>query len=99
MLDNTRKPAQKIYKSPIRKLSKLFKNSRNQWKAKCRKAKYKIKLLKNKIQYLEKSKDNLKMKLKRLENELERMKSKEIQMEKEINDLKKNYKNRGNPIS
>lgn len=89
-IDNTQQSQQKIYKSPIRKLLKFFENSRDQWKVKCQKAKYMVKLLKNKIRNLEKNKNDLKRKLKELENELEQRKIKEIQMEKEISELKKN---------
>ncbi len=45
----------KVYKSPVRKLARFFEKSRDQWKAKCREAKATIKLLKNRIRFLEES--------------------------------------------
>lgn len=92
MLDRNGNSNTRKYKSPGRKLVKFFENSRNQWKAKCQEAKYKGKLLKNKIQYLIKNKEELKMHVKELENEIYFMKAKDKQMEQEIIELKKNLK-------
>ena len=92
MLDRSGNSNTRKYKSPGRKLVKFFENSRNQWKAKCQKAKYKGKLLKNKIRYLIKNKEELKMQVKELENEIYLMKAKEKQMKQEIIELKKNLK-------
>ena len=80
------------YKSPVRKLVPFFKRSRNQWKAKCQEAKYKVKLLKNKIRYMDKSKEKFKMRVKELENEICLMNAKEQQMQQEISELKKTLK-------
>ncbi len=60
----------KPYKSPLKKLLKFFEKSRDNWKTKCLKGKYKIKLLQNKIRYLEKRKAELKNRVKELEGEL-----------------------------
>ncbi len=80
------------YKSPVRKLIPFFKKSGNQWKEKCQEAKYQVKLLKNKIRYMDKSKEKFKMRVKELENEICLMNAKEKQMEQEISELKKNLK-------
>ena len=71
MLDNEVKSRDRSYKSPVRKLIRFFEESRNQWKAKCLNAKYQIKLLSNKIGYLEKRKAELTNKVKELEKKLE----------------------------
>jgi len=76
MLDNGVKSTDKSYKSPARKLIRFFKVSRNQWKAKCLSAKYQIKLLSNKIRYLEKRKAELTNKVKELEKKLEDLQGK-----------------------
>ncbi len=76
MLDDTKKNNDKIYKSPIKKLVTFFERSRDKWKAKYLDAKYKIKLLQNKVRYLEKRKSELNMKVKELEKELEQYKIK-----------------------
>ena len=80
----------KSYTSPRRKLVKFFEKSRNKWKDKCQQAKYQIKLLRNKIRYLEKSKSLSKNRVQELEAELEQMKSNEKQLLEEIERLKKN---------
>ena len=79
----------KDYKSPKRKLIRFFEKSRNKWKEKCRQTKYQIKLLRNRIRYLEKSKTISKNRVKELEAELEQMKSNEKQLLDEIERLKK----------
>jgi septation ring formation regulator EzrA len=89
----------KSYKSPKRKLIRFFEKSRNKWKDKCRQAKYQIcrqakyqiKLLRNRIRYLEKSKTISKNRVKALEAELEQMKSNEKQLVEEIERLKKRF--------
>lgn len=70
MLDDIGKTNDKIYKSPIKKLVKFFEISRNKWKVKCQDVKYKNKLLKNKIRYLERRKADLNKRVKELEKEL-----------------------------
>ena len=76
MLDNGVKSRGRSYKSPVRKLIKFFEESRNQWKAKCLSAKHQIKLLSNKIRYLEKRKAELTNKVKELEKKLEELQKK-----------------------
>lgn len=80
----------KNYKSPSRKLINFFERSRDQWKAKCSKAKKTVKRLTNRIRFLEKSKERWKMKAKELEDEIARIKAKERAKEKEVEKVKKN---------
>ena len=67
----------KPYKSPRRKLVKLFEKSRNQWKAKSIAAKARVKYLKNRIRYLEASQEKWKSKAIELGKELVRLKAQE----------------------
>jgi hypothetical protein len=60
------------YKSPPRKLLRLFNTSRAQWKAKCRAAKATIKVLKNRIRFLEESRARWKRRAQALEQEVAR---------------------------
>ena len=76
MLDNDSKSEEKLYKSPVRKLIRFFEGSRDKWKARCLDAKYRIKLLTNKIRYLEKRKADLSKRVKELEMELEELQKK-----------------------
>ena len=76
MLDKESNCEGRVYRSPARKLIKFFEESRDQWKAKCLSAKYQIKLLSNKIRYLEKRKADLKKRVKELEKELEGLQEK-----------------------
>ena len=59
MLDENSKSESKIYKSPVQKLFRFFEASRDKWKDKCLTGKYQIKLLTNRIRYLEKCKKDL----------------------------------------
>ena len=79
----------KNYKSPKRMLVRFFEKSRNKWKDKCKKAKYQIKLLRNKMRYMEKNKTVFKNRVKGLEAELQQMKDNEQRMADEIEQLKK----------
>lgn len=76
MLDNDSKSEEKLYKSPVRKLIRFFEESRDKWKARCLDAKYRIKLLTNKIRYLEKRKAELSKRVKELEMALEELQKK-----------------------
>ncbi|NTV47169.1 MAG: hypothetical protein HGB11_11750 [Chlorobiales bacterium] len=76
MLDEDSKSDGKTYKSPIRKLFRFFEESRDKWKDKYQAAKYQIKLLTNKVRYLEKRKAELKNRVKELEKELNDLKEK-----------------------
>jgi hypothetical protein len=57
------------YSSPPRKLLRFFLKSRDQWKAKCQRAKATVKRLENRVRFLEKSKAQWKSKAKALERE------------------------------
>jgi hypothetical protein len=61
------------YKSPPRKLLRFFDTSRTQWKAKCRTAKATIKVLKNRIGFLEESRERWKRRAQALEQEVARL--------------------------
>jgi uncharacterized protein (DUF3084 family) len=63
------------YTSPARKLIRFFLKSRDQWKAKCQRAKATVKRLENRVRFLEKSKDNWKAKTKSLEAANARLKA------------------------
>lgn len=76
------------YKSPARKLIPFFINSRSKWKAKCRAAKYKIKLLRNRLSRMKKCIANLKRKIKDLEEELQAVKNNEQKLADEVEQLK-----------
>ena len=57
------------YSSPPRKLLRFFLKSRDQWKAKCQRAKATVKRLENRVRFLEKSKAQWKAKAQALEKE------------------------------
>ena len=57
------------YSSPPRKLLRFFLKSRDQWKAKCQRAKATVKRLENRVRFLEKSKDEWKTRAQALEAE------------------------------
>ncbi|MGB6975911.1 MAG: hypothetical protein WBE18_00405 [Gammaproteobacteria bacterium] len=64
-----------IFKSPIKKLNKFFKKSRDTWKDRAKKAMKEIRNNKKRIQFLETSKASLKDKIQELKEknrELER---------------------------
>jgi len=66
----------KKYKSTSRKLVKFFEKSRDNWKAKYQELKYKMKLMQNKIRYLEKRKTQLNQRVKELQQELDQYRKK-----------------------
>ncbi len=76
MLDSTQSSDDKKYKSPLRKLVKFFEKSRNNWRAKYQELKYKMKLMQNKIRYLEKRKTQLNQRIKELQQELDQYRKK-----------------------
>lgn len=43
------------YSSPLRKLARFFRNSRNRWKSKCMAMKHAYKLLRNQVRAVERS--------------------------------------------
>lgn len=57
------------YTSPPRKLLRFFLKSRDQWKAKCQRAKATVKRLENRVRFLEKSKAEWKSRARALEKE------------------------------
>ena len=79
----------KTYKSPVRKLVRFFKKSRDQWKAKCLEAKATAKGLKHRIGYLEQSKMEWKTKAKELEEKLARIKAQQNRAQSLEDDKKK----------
>ena len=64
------------YKSPPRKLLRFFLKSRDQWKAKCQRAKGRVKRLENRVRFLETSKAQWKSKAQALEAENAQLKGK-----------------------
>ncbi|MBC8492809.1 MAG: hypothetical protein H8D43_03405 [Chloroflexi bacterium] len=74
----------KVYKSPVRKLTRFFEKSRDQWKAKCREAKTTIKYLKNRVRFLEESKDRWKSRAQELEVQVKQMEAKEQELKEEL---------------
>ena len=83
------KPSRKKYKSPKRKLVRLFENSRDKWKQKAKDAKYQIKLLRKKNKYLEQNNAKQKELFNNLEIQLHQMKDQEKKMMGEIDQFKK----------
>ena len=78
------------YKSPPYKLVRFFDKSRRQWKAKCRAAKGTIKVLKNRIGFLEESKARWKRRARALEEEVARLTASSRAASREGQALKKN---------
>ncbi len=76
MLGYNQSSDDKKYKSPSRKLIKFFEKSRDNWKAKYQELKYKMKLMQNKIRYIEKRKTHLNQRIKELQQELDRYRKK-----------------------
>ena len=58
------------YKSPRRKLLRFFEKSREQWKAKCTRAKATVQRLQTRVRFLEKSKTLLQHRVSELEPDL-----------------------------
>jgi len=48
------------YSSPVRKLARFFRNSRNRWKAKCQDTKRAYKLLMNQVRAVKRSREHWK---------------------------------------
>jgi chromosome segregation ATPase len=74
---------EEVFKSPIKKLNKFFKQSRDKWKKRAKKAIKEVRQNKKRIEFLETSKNSLKDKVRELkernrvlENELEDNKKK-----------------------
>lgn len=59
-----------VFRSPVTKLVKFFRQSRDQWKEKCKHAKRELKLLKLRLAKLQSSRDRWKEKARQLQTEL-----------------------------
>ena len=68
--------------SPPRKLLRFFLKSRDQWKAKCQRAKAPVKRLENRVRFLEKSKAHWKAKAQTLEKEKAHLKAQAQEQER-----------------
>lgn len=71
-----------IFKSPIKKLTKFFKQSRDAWKDRAKKAMKEIRANKKRIQFLETSKESLK-------DKVQELKEKNRQLANSLEDFKK----------
>lgn len=78
----------KAYTRPIQKLARFFESSRNQWKAKCREAKRKLKYFKNRNRVLQENRDQWREQAQRLTQELAEAKATECQLREEVDRLK-----------
>jgi len=58
------------FRSPLRKLVVFFRNSRDQWKKKCQDAKYELKLLKRRLDRLQKNHDRWQHQYREVESQL-----------------------------
>ena len=63
------------FKSRPARLARLFLRSRESWKGKCREAKWQIKLMRNRIRFLEQSKAALKETTRQLRAEAARLRA------------------------
>lgn len=77
------------YRSPPGKLIKFFKQSRDQWKAKCLAAKARGKGLKHQLRFVEKSKASWKSRVQALEGELAQVRAEQRALAEELEALKK----------
>ena len=83
----TNRVGEKQYKSPIPKLARFFEKSRDQWKAKCQKAKRKVQRLSNRVRYLEESRASWKQRAKELEGKLGEVTAERDALRKQVNEL------------
>ena len=74
----------KVYKSPVRKLARFFEKSRDQWKAKCRKAKMTIKQLKSRVRFLEESRERWKNRAQELKDQVKQKDVKERELKERL---------------
>jgi hypothetical protein len=81
-------PSGKTYSSPVRKLARFFEKSRDQWKAKCRSAKVKVRRLTNRVRFLEGSRARWKKRTQELETELAAEKAARQKLEQEAAKLR-----------
>lgn len=78
------------YKSPRHKLLRFFEKSRDQWKAKCTRAKATVKRLQNRVRFLETSKTRLQHRVSDLAADLKTLKRLLQEKDTELAQLKKN---------
>ncbi len=79
----------KEYKSPVRKLLAFFEKSRDGWKAKCAKLKYKAKKLQQRVRYLSARNEELKQRVRELERKLAALQAREQETMEEMEAVKK----------
>ena len=77
----------KVYKSSVRKLARFFERSRDQWKAKCQKAKARLKCLKSRVRFLEKSREWWREQAEELRRELAQAQAREREMAEKLEAL------------
>jgi chromosome segregation ATPase len=78
------------YKSPRHKLLRFFEKSRDQWRAKCTRAKATVKRLQNRVRFLEKSKTRLQHRVSELEADVKTLKHLLQEKDNELAQVKKN---------
>lgn len=81
----------KEYTSPVRKLLAFFEKSRDGWKAKSAKFKYKAKKLQQRVTYLSARNEELKERVKDLEQELAALRTGEQERIEELEAVKKKH--------
>jgi archaellum component FlaC len=69
-------PKKSVFKSPAAKLVAFFNKSRDNWKSKYKKAKYRAKLLSGQVRYWKEQSAELKLRVKELEKEIEKSEKK-----------------------
>jgi chromosome segregation ATPase len=78
----------KEYRSSPRKLARFFEQSRDNWKAKCGEAKYRVKLLHTKVADLQKSRHRWKRETRQLESEVRELRDEVGRLQAELQEQK-----------
>lgn len=78
----------KEYLSSPRKLARFFERSRDIWKARCREAKYRVKLLHTKVADLRKSRERWKGETKQLRGEVRELQDEVGRLQAELQEQK-----------
>ena len=78
----------KEYRSSPRKLARFFERSRDIWKAKCREAKYRVKLLHTKVADLHKSRDRWNRETRHLRSEVGELRDEVGRLQAELQEQK-----------
>ena len=87
------RPSEYTYKSPPSKIIKLFREARDKWKQKSLDATTQIKYLKNRINFLETSKQKVKDQVKSLQAENQNLREQIVQLHpSQADDSKKKMK-------